>query len=162
MDAVAARHWVFQIASAVASQLERVKWLLWHGNVARALEVFDDLGDDFDLLPAPGACSRKLLEALRELQGYIALNRTYLPNYGDRYRHGEPVSTAFAEPAINQVVSKRMVKWQQMRWSQRGAHHLLAVRTKGVNDELRQTFAGWYPGLRAGLEGEREEPRKAS
>ena len=39
-----------------------------------------------------------------------------------------------------------MVKKQQMRWSQRGAHHLLQVRTKVLNDELRQTFTGWYPG----------------
>jgi hypothetical protein len=102
-----------------------VKWFLWHGNVARALEVLDDLDDGLDLLPEPGERGRKLLKALREFQGYIAANRTYTPNYGDRYRHGEPISTAFAESTINQVVSKRMVKRQQMRWSQRGARHLL-------------------------------------
>src|SRR5260370_41312919 len=37
----------------------------------------------------------------------------------------------------NQVVSKRMVKKQQMRWTESGAHNLLQVRTKVLNDQLR-------------------------
>jgi hypothetical protein len=36
------------------------------------------------------------------------------------------------------VVSRRMVKKQQMRWSQRGAHFLLQVRTRDLNDELKE------------------------
>ena len=116
----------------------------------------------YSALPKPGDCSRKLLKTLREFQGYITANQTYIPNYGDRFRHGEAISTAFAESTINQVVSKRMVKKQQMRWSQRGAHHLLQVRTKVLNGELQATFGRWYPGLRTESEGEREELRKAA
>jgi hypothetical protein len=67
-------------------------------------------------------------------------------NYGDRYRHGEAISTAFAESTVNQVISRRMVKQQQMRWTQRGAHLLLQVRTQALNDDLRATFGRWYPG----------------
>src|SRR6266851_1116118 len=44
-----------------------------------------------------------------------------MPNYGERYRAGEAISGAFVESAVNQVVSKRMVKQQQMRWTSRGA-----------------------------------------
>jgi len=40
----------------------------------------------------------------------------------------------------NQVISKRLVKKQQMKWSLRGAHLLLQMRTRVLNDELRQTF----------------------
>jgi hypothetical protein len=37
---------------------------------------------------------------------------------GKRYRAGEAISTAFTESAVNQVISKRMVKRkQQMRWT---------------------------------------------
>lgn len=90
------------------------------------------------------------------------MNRTYIPNYGDRYRRGEAISTAFAESTINQVVSKCMAKKQQMRWSQRAAHHLLQVRTKVLNGELRATFGRWYPGMRSKMEGEREDMRKAA
>ena len=35
-----------------------------------------------------------------------------------------------------------------MKWSERGAHNLLQVRTKVLNDELRETFGRWYPGMR--------------
>jgi hypothetical protein len=37
------------------------------------------------------------------------------------------------ESAVNQVVSKRMAKKQQMQWTQRGAHLLLQVRTRVLN-----------------------------
>jgi hypothetical protein len=40
----------------------------------------------------------------------------------------------------NQVISKRMVKKQQMRWTQRGAHLLLQIRTKALNNELEEVF----------------------
>jgi len=36
--------------------------------------------------------------------------RRRLPNYGERQRAGEVISTAFTESAINQVIARRMVK----------------------------------------------------
>jgi hypothetical protein len=50
---------------------------------------------------------------------------------------------------VNQVVSKRMVKKQQMRWRQRGAHLLLQIRTPVLSGEWEATFRTWYPGFRA-------------
>jgi hypothetical protein len=44
------------------------------------------------------------------------------------------------------------VKKQQMRWTPRGAHLLLQVRTQVLNDDLRANFERWYPGLKAGNE----------
>jgi hypothetical protein len=38
-----------------------------------------------------------------------------------------------------------MVKKQQIRWTQKGAHSLLQVRVKTLNQELRQSFCRWYP-----------------
>jgi hypothetical protein len=32
---------------------------------------------------------KKLRKAVHEFQGYIAVNKSFIPNYGDRYRHGE-------------------------------------------------------------------------
>ena len=75
---------------------------------------------------AARAPRRKLLKAVEEFHTYITNNAGFIPNYGERYRHGERISTGFVESTVNQVVSKRMVKKQQMRWSQRGAHLLLA------------------------------------
>jgi hypothetical protein len=45
------------------------------------------------------------------------------------------------------VISKRMVKKQQIRWSPRGAHLLLQIRTKVLNDTLTNDYRRWYPGF---------------
>ena len=66
-------------------------------------------------------------------------------NYGERYRQGETISTAFVESTINQGVSRFFVKKQQMHWTLRGAHLLLQARTKVLNDELEEIFRRWYP-----------------
>jgi hypothetical protein len=34
-----------------------------------------------------------------------------------------------------------------MRWTPRGAHLLLQVRTRVLNDQLVAEFRRWYPGL---------------
>ena len=141
----------------IGKQLERLKWFLWHGNVVRALDTMEDIEDQGDLLPQDCESRKKLLKAVREFRGYIEANQNFIPNYGDRYRHGEKISTAFAESAVNQVVSKRMVKKQQMRWSESGAHNLLQVRTKVLNDQLRETFVRWYPGMQNEQETEIEK-----
>ena len=53
-----------------------------------------------------------------------------------------------AESVVNQVVSKRMVKKQQMRWTPRGAHLLLQVRTRILNDDdPGGDFHCWHPGF---------------
>ena len=52
----------------------------------------------------------KLAKAVREFGGYLAANAFAIPNYGERYRAGEIISTSFVESAVNQVISKRMVK----------------------------------------------------
>jgi hypothetical protein len=56
---------------------------------------------------------------------------------------------ALVESTVNQVISKRMVKKQQMRWTQRGAHLLLQIRPKVLNNELEEVFRHWYPQFRA-------------
>jgi hypothetical protein len=129
----------------VAPNLERVKWYLWHGNVFRALQVLDDIDIDLELSAEEHPAVSKLGKAITGFRGYVAVNRPFIPNYGDRYRYGEAISTAFAESTVNQVISKRMVKKQQMRWTRRGAHLLLQVRTQTLNDDLRDTFCRWYP-----------------
>ena len=85
---------------------------------------------------------------MAEFETYIGNNRESIPNFGERYRQGETISTAFVESTINQVVSRRFVKKQQMQWTLRGAHLLLQTRTKVLNDELDDVFRRWYPRFR--------------
>ncbi len=126
-------------------ELERVKWFLWHNNVYKALQLLEWLDQDIDAEASDEA--RKLARTLREFDHYIRTNQSSLPNYGDRYRNGEPISSSIAESSVNQIISKRFVKKQQMRWGRRGAHLLLQIRTRVLDDTLTATFQRWYPGM---------------
>jgi len=77
--------------------LKRIECLEWD------LEDWDEDSDT----------AAKLLAAVQKFGHYIEVNQNAIPNYGDRYRHGETISTSFAESAVNQVASKRMVELQQ-------------------------------------------------
>lgn len=112
-----------------------------------ALQVTDDLEFDLEILQDAAPEYHKLLKTVREFGVYLRANTASIPNYGERYRAGEVISSAFVESTVNQVVSKRMVKKQQMRWSSRGAHLLLQIRTRVLNDTLADDFHRWYPGF---------------
>lgn len=128
--------------------LESLKWYLWHGNVYRALQVVEGLEWDLDLDDLDNNVkARKLRKSVQEFDSYIRINHKFIPNYGELYRYGERISTGFTESAVNQVLSKRMSKKQQMRWTRQGAHHLLQIRTVVLNGDLRHKFAEWYPGM---------------
>jgi hypothetical protein len=135
------------IQPAVLKELERSKWSLWHGNVYEACVSSDTLEWILDNDDALTANRRSLLKALRDFRIYLTTNAQLMPNYGERWRYGEAIATGFVESTVNQVVSKRFEKKQQMKWSPRGAHLVLQTRTRVLNDELRQTFQRWYPGM---------------
>jgi hypothetical protein len=139
------------LSAEIEKELECLKWNLWHGNAHKAIQIVEDLEVALDL-EENNQEQRKLLKAVREFWTYITANRKFIANYGDRYRHGETISTGFVESAINQVVSKRMVKKQQMRWTDRGAHLLVQVRTRVLNEEWRSTLLPWYPGMQENCE----------
>ena len=134
----------------VLRELERIKWFLWHGNVFRALQELRLVESDLESAAweSNNPTAQKLCKAVQEFSTYIERHGGFIPNYGERYRNGERVSTGFVESTVNYVVSKRMVKKQQMRWSQRGAHLLLQIRTRVLNGEWEATFRQWYPGFR--------------
>jgi hypothetical protein len=71
-----------------------------------------------------------------------------LVNYGARRRCGEPISTAFVESAVNEIVSRRMIKKQQMRWNRWTVQPFLDVRTAVLNGTLEGAFRGRYPDFR--------------
>ena len=73
---------------------------------------------------------------LGRLIGYLESNDRYLVNYQRRYYKGMPISSSIAESAVNEVVSWRMAKKRQMRWSDEGAHLLAQVRVQAINGEL--------------------------
>ncbi len=127
--------------------LESTKWYLWHGNVEKALDRIEDcyfiaIDDEIKYNN-----KKKLMKHLEELQTYIENNCHLITNYGEKWRYGETISTAFVESTINEVVAKRMAKKQQMQWTYTGAHYLIQTRTAVLNDELHEHFSRWFPGF---------------
>ena len=54
-------------------------------------------------------------EDIRDLPRFLNphIGNHRIPNYGERHRAGETISSSFVESAVNQVISKRMVKKQR-------------------------------------------------
>lgn len=140
----------YTLRDPVIRALERLKWSLWHGNIYKAFQKLTDLVMDLDAAVATtgDGTARKLLKAVEEFYTYIERNRAFIPHYSERYRYGERISTGFVESTVNQVISKRFCKKQQMQWTKRGAHLLLQMRVKTLNQELGVMFQRWYPDLR--------------
>jgi hypothetical protein len=135
------------LGQAICHQIERLKWSLWHGQVDKALGKIDDLESSIKPFSDTYARFLQLVKVLSALRTYIVNNRHLIPNYGERYRHGKPIATGFVESTVNEVVSKRFCKKQQMQWSKEGAHLLLQTRVRTLNGELAGIFKRWYPDL---------------
>jgi hypothetical protein len=135
------------LGEAIRDKIERLKWSLWHGQVDKALGKIDDLERAIEPFSETYARFPRLVKALSELRTYIVNNRHVIPNYGERYHNGEAIATGFVESTVNEVVSRRFCKKQQMQWSKQGAHLLLQTRVKTLNGELRTIFKRWYPDM---------------
>ena len=80
---------------------------------------------------------------------YLKTNRDSLPNYGKRYRADQPISTGLVESTVNEIIAKRMVKKQQMRWNRFTVQPFLTVRVHVLNATLEQAFSAWHAGFRS-------------
>ena len=98
--------------------LERAKWRLWHGRWSgcrRKLAGLCRWARRTDLQDMAGI--GRLEHHAGELLTYLERNQGALVHYAARRRNGEPISTAFVESAVNEIIAKRMNKKQQMRWN---------------------------------------------
>ena len=137
-------------ARVAERELKRIKGYLWNGNHREALTCIDGLVcdlDDLQDLPTTYPGIKAFCKGVDDLRTYVWRNAHTIPNYAERHRYGERVSTAFAESTVNAVVGKRFAKRQQMRWSKRGAHLMLQTRTRVLDGTLKAKFQSWYPGL---------------
>jgi hypothetical protein len=119
--------------------LESLHWQLWHGRVAAAkhrMGRVERLLRPFDIdrtRTRTAAPARRLRTALGKLRGYVDGQSAHLVNCHQRRRAGLPIGTSATEGLANTLVNRRMNKSQQMRWSVRGAHAVLTIRTADGN-----------------------------
>ena len=90
-----------QTGAAISKKVESVKNLLWNGNVDEALERLANMHMDLDMIRKRSAPAEKLAMGVPGFETYISNNKESIPNFGERYRQGETISTAFMESTIN-------------------------------------------------------------
>jgi len=75
----------------------------------------------------------KLTKAMIALDTYVSGLADLIIDYASARLGDEPLSTSPTEGAVRSLLHRRMGAQQQMRWSPRGAHLMLQVRTAIVN-----------------------------
>ena len=78
----------------------------------------------------------KVAEVLRTLETYVAGQSGIIIDYAAARCCEEPISTTTTESTVQWLLHRRMNANQQMRWSPRGAHLMLKVRTAVMNGTL--------------------------
>lgn len=126
-------------SARLADAVERIRWRLWHGQVRRALDLMSEtltwLEGVADTAPAAEA---KVAALLRGLEIYVSGQAGLIIDYARARRSDEPISTATTEGTVQWLLHRRMGANQQMRWSPRGAHRTLKVRTAVANGTLAE------------------------
>src|SRR5271165_1852247 len=137
-------------ADEAVGNLERAKWRLWHGRWTGCRRKLAGLYRWTKRKPLREVAGiDRLQRHICELLGYLERNQDMLVHYAARRRRGEPISTAFVESAVNEIVAKRMNKKQQMRWNRTTVQPFLDVRTAVLNETLEDAFRHRYPGFRS-------------
>lgn len=137
------------IRSHALTEFDRAKLRFWNGQFERGLICLVHLmawagARSFDHIPPLG----KLQYALTEMIRYLELNADSMPNYGERYHGGQRISTGFVESAVNEIIAKRMVKKQKMRWNRHTVQSFLDVRIHVLNGTLEGAFRHWHKAFR--------------
>ena len=135
------------LGASIRDQIDRLKWSLWNRNLYKAFYKIDDIASLIYHFEETYPRFKQLEKAVDEFRTYIRNNAHLIPNYAERYRRGEVITTSFVESTVNQVVSKRFCKRQQMQRAKRGAHLLIQARVKTLNREWAAVFKQWYPDL---------------
>jgi hypothetical protein len=138
-----------RLADEAVRGLERAKWRLWHGRWSgcrRKLAALCRWARRTHVQDVAGV--GRLEHHVGELLAYLERNQGALVHYAARRRNGEPISTAFVESSVNEIIAKRMNKKQQMRWNRATVQPFLEVRTTVLNDTLEDAFRDRYPGFR--------------
>jgi hypothetical protein len=137
------------LADQAVRGLERAKWRLWHGRwpgCRRKLAALCRWTQRRHLRDVAGI--ERFQRHVSELLGYLERNQDALVHYAARHRRGEPISTAFVESAVNEIVARRMNKKQQMRWNRTTVQPFLDVRTAMLDGTLEDAFRRRYRGFR--------------
>ena len=115
----------------------------------RALDLIGETLTSLEgMAEAALTAAAKATALLRGLETYVSRQADLIIDYATAQRCDEPISTATTEGTVQWLLHRRMGTNQQMRWTPRGAHCMLKVRTAVANDTLAEDHAAaerWAP-----------------
>jgi hypothetical protein len=131
------------------SPFDRAKWRIWNGLAERGTVGLIHLGQwaearCFEHIPSLKKLTHMLLETIR----YLEPNADSMPDYGKLYRAKQRISAGFVESGVEEIIAKRLVKKQQMRWNRYTVQVFLNVSIHLLNGTLEGAFRHWHQGFR--------------
>jgi len=142
------------LADTAVLGLKRAKWRLWHGRWPGCRRRLAALCRWMQRRPMRDVAGvDKVRQHVADLLGYLERNEVALVPYAARRRRGEPIATSFVESAVDEIISWRMNKAQQMRWSRATVQPFLDVRTAVLNNTLEDAVRRRHPGFRPASDG---------
>jgi hypothetical protein len=131
-----------QAGTALVETIDRIRWRLWHGQVRRGLNL---IGKTLATLERPitdassaAIAARRGARLLLALETYVLGQSDIIIDCAAARHEEEPISTAITESILPWLLHRQMNAQQQMRWSPRGAHLMLKVRTAAANGTLER------------------------
>ena len=107
----------------------------------RALDLIGEILAWLEDMPDAAPAAAKMAALLRGLETYVSGQARLIIDHAAARRRDEPISTATTESTVQWLLHRRMGANQQMRWSPRGAHLMLKVRTAVANDTFPEDHA---------------------
>lgn len=104
----------------LASKLDKISSLLWHGHVEESLVKIRAL-----LNTVTDKCHLRILNNFHE---YIFENKKYIVDYDDRSNKGLAYTSHIAESTVEHLLNDRCKRKQKMQWSRDGIHAVIQIR----------------------------------
>lgn len=110
-----------QLEDPYSSELEAIKWKVWHGKSGEAIERLNKLYSEL--------VSTDYSDKLHDIIKYIVNNKDYLINYEARKIAKLPYTSSIIESAVETLVNTRHKKKHKAQWTRDGAHNVLQIRS---------------------------------
>ena len=119
------------LPEAIKPKLTRIKWHLWRGNSARAIQRITEL---------KAQCSGKSADRLKRLATYITNNTSKIVDYRERQKKGLPFTSNLAESTVESLINQRCKGQQHMRWSREGLDPIMQLRAAIASNDWSKNW----------------------
>ena len=116
-----------QVEDLHLSELQNIKWKIWHGQREEALKRLNWLYGN--------TTRNDYTDKVHELFKYLSNNKEYLVNYAERKKQSIPYTSSIIESTVESIINERHKKKQKAQWSREGAHNVLQIRTSRANKD---------------------------